>query len=151
MLKSLLALFEDSRTQQKPAYTLELATAALFCEVINADYEVTQTERAEYEKQLRKHVSIDEETLKTLLMQGEEKAESAVDLVQFTQVIVRQCSAEERIQIIKSLWAIAYADRSLAPLEESTVRQIAELLYVPHSQFIKTKLEVLDNTASEEK
>ena len=45
MLKSLLALFEDSRTQQKPAYTLELATAALFCEVINADYEVTKLYR----------------------------------------------------------------------------------------------------------
>jgi len=46
----------------------------------------------------------------------------------------------------KSLWAIAYADESLAPLEESTIRQIADLLYVPHSQYIKTKLEVVERT-----
>ena len=38
----------------------------------------------------------------------------------------------------------AYADKSLAPLEESTIRQIAELLYVPHSQFIKAKLAVIE-------
>ena len=44
------------------------------------------------------------------------------------------------------MFAIAYADESLAPLEESTIRQIADLLYVPHSQYIKTKLEVVERT-----
>lgn len=146
MLKSFLSFFENSKKSSSPSYTLELATAALLSEIVSADNEITAEEREEYEKQLQKHVNLDEEALSQLLKKGEATAEEAVDLVQFTQVVNQHCNAQERIDIIKSLWAIAYADSSLAPLEESTIRQIAELLYVPHSQFIKSKLEVIENT-----
>lgn len=146
MLKSFLSFFENTNKSSSSSYTLELATAALLSELVNADNEITAEEREEYEKQLQKHVNLDEEALSQLLKKGEATAEEAVDLVQFTQVVNQHCSAQERIDIIKSLWEIAYADSSLAPLEESTIRQIAELLYVPHSQFIKSKLEVIENT-----
>ena len=33
--------------------------------------------------------------------------------------------------------------------EEYLVRKIADLLYVPHREFIRTKLEVLDGSAAE--
>jgi uncharacterized tellurite resistance protein B-like protein len=144
VLKSFLKLFEDTKKNSSPSYTLELATAALLSEIVSADNEVTDEERDEYKKQLQKHVKLDEEAMSLLLQKGQATAEDAVDLVQFTQVVNQHCSAEERNDIIKSLWAIAYADKSLAPLEESTIRQIAELLYVPHSQFIKAKLAVVE-------
>jgi uncharacterized tellurite resistance protein B-like protein len=144
VLKSFLKLFEDTKKNSSPSYTLELATAALLSEIVSADNEVTDEERDEYKTQLQKHVKLDEEAMSLLLQKGQATAEDAVDLVQFTQVVNQHCSAEERNDIIKSLWAIAYADKSLAPLEESTIRQIAELLYVPHSQFIKAKLAVVE-------
>jgi len=146
MLKSFLKLFEDSHKQNEPAYTVELATAALLSEIVNADNQVTETEREEYEKQLRKHVNVDDDAMALLLKRGQETADDAIDLVHFTQVLNKHCNADERVRIVKSLWSIAYADESLAPLEESTIRQIADLLYVPHSQYIKTKLDVVENT-----
>ncbi|MBR9783425.1 MAG: TerB family tellurite resistance protein [Gammaproteobacteria bacterium] len=146
MLKSFLKLFEDSHKQNEPAYTVELATAALLSEIVNADNQVTETEREEYEKQLRKHVNVDDDAMALLLKRGQETADDAVDLVHFTQVLNKHCNADERVRVVKSLWSIAYADESLAPLEESTIRQIADLLYVPHSQYIKTKLDVVENT-----
>ncbi|AFV84880.1 TerB family tellurite resistance protein [Alteromonas mediterranea] len=146
MLKSFLKLFEDSHKQNEPAYTVELATAALLSEIVNADNQVTETEREEYEKQLRKHVNVDDDAMALLLKRGQETADDAIDLVHFTQVLNKHCNADERVRVVKSLWSIAYADESLAPLEESTIRQIADLLYVPHSQYIKTKLDVVENT-----
>lgn len=146
MLKSFLKLFEDSHKQNEPAYTVELATAALLSEIVNADNQVTETEREEYEKQLRKHVNVDDDAMALLLKRGQETADDAIDLVHFTQVLNKHCNADERVSVVKSLWSIAYADESLAPLEESTIRQIADLLYVPHSQYIKTKLDVVENT-----
>ncbi|APD85734.1 hypothetical protein BM527_06335 [Alteromonas sp. Mex14] len=146
MLKSFLKLFEDSHKDREPAYTVELATAALLSEIVNADNEVTDVEREEYEKQLKKHVNVDEDAMALLLKRGQETSEEAVDLVHFTQVLNEHCSADEKVSVVKSLWIIAYADSSLAPLEESTIRQIADLLYVPHSEFIKTKLSVVENT-----
>ena len=146
MLKSFLKLFEESHKKAKPAYTLELAVAALLCELVNADNQVTEAEKGEYKKQLKRLVNVDNEAMTLLLEQGRETADDAVDLVHFTQVLNKHYSAEEKISVIKSLWTIAYADNSLAPLEESTIRQIADLLYVPHSQYIKTKLEVIEGT-----
>lgn len=146
MLKSFLKFFEESHNQAEPAYTIELATAALLSELVNADNQVTDTEKEEYEKQLKRLVNVNDEAMALLLKQGHETADDAVDLVHFTQVLNKHYSAEQKTSVIRSLWAIAYADESLAPLEESTIRQIADLLYVPHSQYIKTKLEVIEST-----
>lgn len=142
MLKQFLTLFEDAKKHQKPTYSYELATAALLSEIVNADNEVTEEERKAYQHQLKKHVNIDDDALALLLEEGNETSDNAIDVVQFTKVVNAHCGSEEKANIIRSLWAIAYADSTLAPLEESTIRQIADLLYVPHSQFIKTKLDV---------
>lgn len=144
MLKTFLKLFEDTKDKRSPSYTVELATAALFSEIVSVDDNVTQSEREEYHKQLQNHVKLDSEAMALLEEQGRATSDNAVDLVQFTQVLNKHCDAQEKRDVIKSLWAIAFADDSLAPLEESTIRRVADLLYVPHSQFIKTKLEVVE-------
>ena len=144
MLKSFLKLFEESQGEGKRKYTVELATAALFSEIVTADDKVTQSEREEYHRQLQRHVNLEDEAMALLLEEGRVTSDNAVDLVQFTQVLNEQCDAEEKRDVVRSLWAIAFADESLAPLEESTIRRVADLLYVPHSQFIKTKLEVVE-------
>ncbi len=47
---------------------------------------------------------------------------------------------EEKRQLLRDLWAVAYADGKLDQYEESQLRKIAELLHVPHTQFIQSKL-----------
>ena len=37
------------------------------------------------------------------------------------------------------MWEVAFADGKLDPFEEALIRKTAELLYVDHAQFIKTK------------
>ena len=39
------------------------------------------------------------------------------------------------------MWAVAYADGKLAKYEEHLIRQVAELTYVPHQDYIRAKLE----------
>lgn len=102
MLKSFLKLFEDSHKQNEPAYTVELATAALLSEIVNADNQVTETEREEYEKQLRKHVNVDDDAMALLLKRGQETADDAIDLVHFTQVLNKHCNADERVSVVKA-------------------------------------------------
>ena len=45
-------------------------------------------------------------------------------------------SLEERY-LIEQLWDIAYADGVIDKYEEAAIRKVSELLYVPHSDFIK--------------
>jgi uncharacterized tellurite resistance protein B-like protein len=40
------------------------------------------------------------------------------------------------------MWTVAYADGDLDKYEEHLIRQVAELTYVPHSDYIQCKLNV---------
>jgi uncharacterized tellurite resistance protein B-like protein len=41
---------------------------------------------------------------------------------------------------LTGLWRIAYASAGIDKYEEHIIRRIAELLYMPHSEFIRAKL-----------
>ncbi|MEW9798089.1 tellurite resistance TerB family protein [Alteromonas sp. CYL-A6] len=124
------------------AHSLELATAALMSEIIRADNKTQDDELAAYRHVLSRQFSLTDDELDALMSDGQDTAEEAVDLVQFTKVVNDQCHQDEKRTILKGLWQVAYADEEIAPIEEHTIRRIADLLYLPHSVFIKTKLEV---------
>lgn len=144
MLKTLLQLFESNVSENQQTHTVELATAALLSEIMRADAHVDSAELAAYKEQLYARFSLPQEALDALAEDGRASAEDAVDLVQFTQVINENCDSHEKQQILTGLWEVAYADKSIAPIEEHTIRRIADLLHIPHSQFIKTKLAVTE-------
>jgi uncharacterized tellurite resistance protein B-like protein len=42
------------------------------------------------------------------------------------------------------MWKVAYADGDLDKYEDNIIRKVADLLYIRHSDFVRTKLEALD-------
>ncbi|MCW8091472.1 tellurite resistance TerB family protein [Alteromonas sp. ASW11-130] len=142
MLKAVLDLFKQSNDQKEESLSVELATAALLSEIIRADRETDERELNAYKAILDKQFSLTDEARQSLVVEGRETAEEAVDLVQFTQAINQQCDNEKKQAILKGLWQVAYADNNIAPIEEHIIRRIADLLHIPHSQFIKAKLSV---------
>ena len=54
----------------------------------------------------------------------------AVDLYQFTSVLMRSLSGEERLKFIELLWEIVYSDGENHELEDNLVWRVAELLGV---------------------
>ena len=77
-----------------------------------------------------------------LLEQAEPKVEQSVSLYDFTSQL-RDLSQPVRTDLIKAMWEVAHADGEIDPIEDSVIRKTAELLYVDHSDFIKTKLNVI--------
>lgn len=145
MLKTFLALFEQAQHDEKSEHTTELATAALLSEVIWADNQINDQEIIQFKHQLSQHFSLSDEELETLVNDGQSQAEQAVDLVQFTSVINENMDTSERVHILKSLWKIAMADGFIDKFEEHTIRKVADLMHISHSQFIQTKLSVTEN------
>lgn len=142
MLKAVFELFRQEKSGESNPHTVELATAALLSEIIRADNNTDQRELEAYKSLLASHFSLSDSALSVLVKAGQDTAEDAVDLAQFTQAINQQCNNEEKQAILKGLWEVAYADKQIAPLEEHIIRRIADLLYLSHSQFIKAKLSV---------
>ncbi|PKG99108.1 TerB family tellurite resistance protein [Paraglaciecola sp. MB-3u-78] len=123
-------------------HTIELATAVLLHEVMRADHKFDQREQDSYRIQLEKHFSLSGTELETLCQLSQSKADDAADYQQFTRVINDTYGADEKRAVLDSLWSVAYADHELSPDEDYTIRKIADLLYIPHSQFIQSKLSI---------
>lgn len=138
MFKKLLSLFqqEEEKTQShKP----ELAAAALLVEIMNADDALTTAESESIKTILVETLLLSEDIAADLLVNAKQTVHEANDLFQFTEVINSTYSREEKVELIESLWKVAYSDQQLDKYEEHMIRRISELLYVDHSDFMKTK------------
>ena len=67
----------------------------------------------------------------TLLAAGEREAGRAVELFHFTRIINERLSFEQRVELVEMLWEVAYADGVLDQYEDSLLRRVGGLIYVP--------------------
>lgn len=126
---------EDGNTRHR----LQVATAALLIEMMRMDYEIKDEERAAVIQAIRAKFDLTREETETLLRLAEEEVRRATDYYQFTALINREFTPEQKEQVIELMWQVAYADGQIDKYEDHLVRKIAELLYVPHSAFIAAK------------
>ena len=66
--------------------------------------------------------------------------DGSVSLHEFTSQLRAAPAPEQRADLVEWLWRVAWADERLGAHEEHLVRRIADLLAVPHSEFIRRKL-----------
>ena len=125
-------------------HSLQLACAALLIELSRADYQQDEAEQQAIEKALNKSFALSGEELKTLITLAEEENREAISLYQFTNLIKDNYSPEQRFELVKMLWQVAIADGNIDKYEDHLIRKVADLIYLPHSEFIRAKLAVLE-------
>jgi uncharacterized tellurite resistance protein B-like protein len=129
---------------------LQVATATLLMEVARADNSITADERRDIRRMIEKHFGLSPEQTRQIAVSAEREAQQATSLYPFTQLINRVCEPREKVRIIGMLWRVTCSDGHVDKYEEHLVRKIADLLYVPHREFIRMKLEVTDGQESED-
>lgn len=144
MLNAISDFFQRTLAQpeqrENQTLTLELATAALLCEVMRADYDTSDAERAALRQMLVTRYRLSESAVEELMAMAEEEVEDAVDHYQFVSLIKEHYHYDQRCELVALMWQLAWADGSVDPLEEHRIRRLADLLHVSHSDFIRTKL-----------
>jgi len=126
-----------------PEHSLRLATAALLVEMSRQDEVIYRSERDAAASALREHFGLSLEEVTALYALAEKEASEAVDYYQFTSLLKEHLSHAQKEQVVELLWRVAAADGHIDRYEEHMVRRIAELLYLPHSSFIRAKHRVL--------
>jgi uncharacterized tellurite resistance protein B-like protein len=116
-----------------------LAAAALMVEVMVIDRKISNKELFAIKKIFDHQFDLRENEIDQLLDLAKEEVDEATSLYQFTRLINDQFDAKKKRDLIENLWQIAFADEVLDKHEEAIIRRIAELIYVPHADFIKTK------------
>ena len=149
MIGALKALFElpESDSAESRQRRLHLAAAALLIETARADFTQDASEEAALKQLLCSSLQLEQEQVQELLTQAADQVDRSTSLYEFTRVINDHYSAEQKLQLIGAMWAVAYADGNLDKYEEHLIRQVAELTYVPHQDYIRSKLEASDSAA----
>lgn len=146
MLNAITDFFQRTLAQpeqrEDQALTLELATAALLCEIIRADYDTSEEELAALRIMLTERYRLSESDVEELMSLAQAEVDEAVDHYQFVSLIKEHYDYSQRCELVAQMWQLAWADGTVDPLEEHRIRRLADLLYVSHSDFIRTKLQV---------
>ncbi len=144
----LITTVSSSASSDRQEHSLRIATAALLVEMMNQDDKVLETEKQAVRKALKDNFSLSDDETTELCHLAEDELRDATDYYQFTKLIAESFSQPQKIQIIELLWQVAYADNHLDSYEEHMVRRIADLIYVPHQDFIRTKLKAKSLSSS---
>ena len=142
MIGALKALFEQPTTDTAGAqqHRMHLAAAALLIETARADFSQDAAEQLAMEELLCSELKLDPAEVRDLVQAASNRVDEAISLYEFTRVINDHYSAEQKLQLISAMWGVAYADGNLDKYEEALIRQVAELTYVPHADYIRSKL-----------
>ncbi len=123
---------------------LQLATATLLMEVARADTHISDEERQAICDAIETHYGLSHETTRQIIRTAEHEAEHSTSLYPFTRLINRECDYQDKLEIIRMLWRVIRADDCTDKHEEHLVRRVADLLHVPHREFIRAKLLALE-------
>ena len=137
-LKDLLGS-EGTATGEGEDRLLELACAALMFEVARADFSVETTEQDAVTSLLTAQFNLSANEVSTITETAIEQADAATCLFEFTRTLNELASAEQKRNLLAMMWRVAMADNDLSRYEEHVIRKVADLLYVPHGDFIAAK------------
>jgi uncharacterized tellurite resistance protein B-like protein len=123
-----------------------IAAAALLFHVMNADGVRHDEEWRRIRELLAEAYDLTETEIDELAQAGEAADLEAVDLYQFTSVLKRHLDAEARIEFIRVMWEVVFADGELHELEDNTLWRVAELIGVDRRDRIHARQDAQDNS-----
>lgn len=128
MLDALTRLFSRA---EMPAVLHEpkLAVAALLVHLAAVDGAVKGEEREAIKHALMDYYELEESDVERLVAEATRRDAEAVDFYRFTSALTA-LSDEEKLQIVRMMWQVVFADKKNHELEDNMVWRIAELIHV---------------------
>jgi uncharacterized tellurite resistance protein B-like protein len=123
---------------------LQLGAAILMVSVVRADRESRQDEHHALERGLAVALGLAPEEAAVVVHVAEEAVEKGEAFATVVERLARECTRDQRRQLVESLWRIAFADAELAGHEEYLVRKIARRLRLSTADLVETKVRARD-------
>jgi uncharacterized tellurite resistance protein B-like protein len=125
-------------------HAVALATAALLVEVVRLDGGLGEAEREAVLRSVNTKFGLTATEAGELVALAEAEAREATDYYRFTSLLNQHFSAAQRLRVVEHMWEVAYADNTLSSWEQHLIRKVADLLYVPQSDYVAAKLRARD-------
>jgi uncharacterized tellurite resistance protein B-like protein len=122
---------------------LQMASAALMVEMLHVDDQVTVEEDEKLRQLLTQRFMLESSEIESLIDLAHNEKHEATDYYEFTSLLNSHYTQQQKIDLVEDLWQLAYADHQLDKYEEHLLRRLADLLHVPHQDYIRTKHKIL--------
>ena len=133
--------FKKKKVVKEKPKNLKLIALCLAFEVANADNDIDVRERDLILEKIKESIDIDVLTEKEIFDVIQEESQKRVSFYDIIYDINKSLDKKDKINILKMLWEIAYADEVLDVDEERIIRRSAEMLGIKPSIVLKTKEE----------
>jgi uncharacterized tellurite resistance protein B-like protein len=107
----------------------KMAVAALLVHLAAVDGAVKMEEREAIKAALMDAYDLDRGDVDRLVTEATRRDAEAVDFYQFTSALTA-LPDEEKLQIVRMMWQVVFADKKNHELEDNMVWRIAELIHV---------------------
>ncbi len=140
LINRLSALLTQDANEGTPSLSVESAAVALLVEVCQLDAEDHPQEEAALKRWIEQSLGWSSAEAEQLLQESRQLHEQENALYPMTRQINEQWNEAQKFDLILAAWRIALSDGELHRLEEHGIRRIADLIYLPHSEYIRAKL-----------
>ncbi|POP53105.1 TerB family tellurite resistance protein [Zhongshania marina] len=148
MFEKLKQLFSGADEDSKDsAMSLELAAAALLIEVSKSDYQQDPAEIEKIRGLLVSRFSVSLADIEEFMATAAALNKDSTSLYPFTRYINDNCNNLEKYELIVALWEVAIEDGNIDKYEDHLIRKISDLIYLPHTEFIRAKLTCTEKAA----
>lgn len=125
--------------KEQSSFEIELTASVLAYELARSDGEITHDELSilmdEIESIANKVGKDKEEIFKIIKIYSED----SVSFHEFVEDINKNYSKEEKLNLLKFMWKMAYADNKLDVDEERLIRRMADLIRIKDVEVLKLK------------
>jgi uncharacterized tellurite resistance protein B-like protein len=128
---------------KKDFHDVRVAACALLLEMAGIDGEFSDVEREHIVSILEESFGMSGKYAEELIAASQKELEGAIDLWQFTSMINKSYSRQEKMSVIETVWKVVYADGKLDKHEDYLVHKLANLLRLTHKELIDAKLKII--------
>ena len=133
--------FKKKEEKKEKPKNLKLIALCLAYEVANADNDIDIREKDLILEKIKESVDVSVLTEKEIFDVIQEESQKRVSFYDIIHDINKNLDKKEKVDVLKMLWEIAYADKVLDVDEERIIRRSAEMLGIKPSIVLQTKEE----------
>ena len=137
----MFSFFKKKEVKKEKPKNLKLIALCLAFEVANADNDIDVRERDLILEKIKESIDVSVLTEKEIFRVIQEESQKRVSFYDIINDINKNLDKKEKIDVLKMLWEIAYADKFLDVDEERIIRRSAEMLGIKPSVVLQTKEE----------
>ena len=137
----MFSFFKKKKEEKEKPKNIKLIALCLAFEVANADNDIDIRERDLILEKIKESIDLSILTENQIFEVIQQEGKSRVSFYDIIHDINKNLDKKERIEVLRMLWEIAFADQVLDADEERIIKRSAEMLGIKPSIVLQTKEE----------